>query len=86
MVWSWPPGDGGAAGFLETLRLLAAEELDRTAETLAIGDDALWDGDRVYVRKGGTTVTLATSMNALDATPDAKAKLEALATIVAGRL
>ena len=56
-----------------------------TAETLAIGDDALWDGDRVYVRKGGTSVTLATSLNALDATPDAKAKLEALAAIVAGR-
>jgi hypothetical protein len=86
VVWSWPPGDGGAAGFLETLRLLAEEESDRIAETLAIGDDALWDGDRVYVRKGGVSVTLATSPNALDTTPDAKAKLEALAAIVAGRL
>jgi hypothetical protein len=86
VVWSWPPGDGGAAGFLETLRLLAGEESDRTAETLAIGDDALWDGDRIYVRKGGTSVTLATSLNALDATPDAKVKLEALAAIVAERL
>ena len=57
VVWSWPPGDGGAAGFLETLRLLAGEESDRTAETLAIGDDALWDGDRVYVRKGGTSIS-----------------------------
>ena len=87
VVWSWPPGDGGAAGFLETLRILADETPDRPpAETLAIGDDALWDGDRVYVRKGGTSVTLATSLNALDVTPDAKAKLEALAAIVAGRL
>jgi hypothetical protein len=86
VVWSWPPGDGGAAGFLETLRLLAEEEPDRTTETLAIGDDALWDGDRVYVRKGGTSVTLATSLNALDPTPDARTKLEALAAIVAERL
>jgi hypothetical protein len=87
VVWSWPPGDGGAAGFLETLRILGEETTDRPpVETLAIGDDALWDGDRVYVRKGGTSVTLATSLNALDATPDAKAKLEALADIVAGRL
>ena len=86
VVWSWPPGDGGAAGFLEALRALAGEESDRTAETLAIGDDALWDGDRVYVRKGGTSVTLATSLNALDPTPDAQAKLEALAADVAGRL
>ena len=87
VVWSWPPGDGGAAGFLETLRILAGEESDRPpTETLAIGDDALWDGDRVYLRKGGTSVTLATSLNALDATPDAKAKLEGLAAIVAERL
>jgi hypothetical protein len=87
VVWSWPPGDGGAAGFLDTLRILAAESPDRPpAETLAIGDDALWDGDRVYVRKGGVSATLATSLNALDATPDARVKLEALAGIVAGRL
>jgi hypothetical protein len=86
VVWSWPAGDGGAADFLETLRLLAGEESDRTAETLRFGDDALWDGDRVYLRKGGTTVTLATSLNALDATPDARTKLEALAIIVAERL
>jgi hypothetical protein len=87
VVWSWPPGDGGAAGFLETIRILAEESPDRPpAETLAIGDDALWDGDRVYVRKGGVSVTLATSLNALDATPDARAKLEALAAIVAERL
>ena len=56
-------------GFLEALRPLAGEDSDRTAETLAIGDDALWDGDRVYVRKGGTSVTLATSLNALDPPP-----------------
>jgi hypothetical protein len=87
VVWSWPPGDGGAAGFLETLRILSDESPDRPpAETLAIGDDALWDGDRVYLRKGGTSVTLATSLNALDATPDARAKLETLGAIVAGRL
>jgi hypothetical protein len=87
VVWSWPPGDHGAAGLLETVRILADETSERPpVETLTIGDDALWDGDRVYLRKGGVSVTLATSMNALDATPDAKAKLEALAAIVADRL
>ena len=87
VVWSWPAGDGGAAGFLEALRIMAEEYPDRPpVETLAIGDDALWDGDRVYVRKGGVSATLATSMNALDVTPDAKVKLEALAGLVAERL
>lgn len=87
VVWSWPPGDSGAAGFLETLRILAEETPERPpVETLAIGDDALWDGDRVYLRKGGVSVTVAGSMNALDPIPDARAKLEALATIVAERL
>ena len=87
VVWSWPPGDGGAAGFLEALRIVAEEDPGRPpVETLAIGDDALWDGDRVYVRKGGVSATLATSMNALDVTPDARVKLEALAGLVAERL
>ena len=86
VVWSWPPGDYGAAGFLEALRAYAKEDPDRPVETLPVGDDALWDGDRVYVRKGDVNFTLATSLNALDPTPDARRKLEALAGLVAERL
>lgn len=87
VVWTWPPGNGRALGYLAALREAAADFPDRPPfETVAIGDDAVWDGDRLHVRQGEVTYTLATSLNALDPTPDAKAKLEALADLVAMRL
>ena len=87
VVWAWPPGDVHAMGTLAAIRGAAADFPDRPPpETVAIGDDAVWDGDRIHVRAGQVTYTLATSLNALDATPDAKAKLEALAELVARRL
>jgi hypothetical protein len=85
IVWSWPPGHPGAAGYVEAFR--ASGYPDRAPpETVAIGDDALWDGDRLHVRKGDVSFTLATSLNALDATPDARPRLEALGAEVASRL
>lgn len=87
IVWSWPAGSPGAAGYLEAFQQIAAEYPDLPQpEPLAIGDAALWDGNGVHVRKGDLTFSLATSMNALDPTSDARAKLEDLAAIVAGRL
>ena len=85
IVWSWPPGHPGAAGYLEAFR--ASEYADRPVpETIAIGDDAVWDGDRLHVRKGDVSFTLATSLNALDPTPDARPRLETLAAEVVARL
>jgi hypothetical protein len=87
MVWSWPPGSAGATGYVEAFRTAAAEHPDLPApEPLAIADEALWDGTGVHVRKGDVSFSLGTSLNALDATPDARDKLEALANLVASRL
>jgi hypothetical protein len=87
VVWTWPPGNGRALGYLAALREATTEFPDRPPpDTLAVGDDAVWDGDRLHVRLGEVNYTLATSLNALDATPDAKAKLQALALLVAARL
>jgi len=87
VLWSWPPDNGRALGYLAAIRNAATELPGRpTLETPAIGDDSVWDADRIHVRRGEVNYTLATSLNALDATPDAKAKLEALAGLVATRL
>lgn len=87
IVWSWPPGGSGATGYMEAFQTIAEEYPDLPApEPLPIGDAALWDGSSVHVRKGDLTFSLASSMNALDPTPDARAKLVSLAEIVARRL
>ena len=84
-VWSWPPGHPGAAGSIEAIRAVADPEYPRP-ETVAIGDDAVWDGDRLHVRLGSVVFTLAASLNALDAPPDARPALEELAAKVVERL
>ena len=77
----------GAARFIEAFRTIAEEYPDLpTPEPIGIGDEALWDGTGVHVRKGDMSFSLSTSLNALDDTPDAKAKMQGLAEIVAGRL
>ena len=87
ILWSWPPGGPGAARFIEAFRTVAEDYPDLpTPEPVAIGDEALWDGTGVHVRKGDMSFSLSTSLNALDDTPDARAKMQTLAGIVAGRL
>jgi len=84
-VWSWPAGHPGAAGFIEAIR--GATYPDRPApEAVAIGDEALWDGDRLHVLSGSVAFTLAASLNALDDAPEARPALEALAGSVVERL
>jgi hypothetical protein len=85
VVWSWPSGHPAAAGSVEAVRL--ADLPDRPAPVdVAVGDEAVWDGDRLHARKGNVGFTLAASLNALDPTPDAEAKLVALGEKVAARL
>lgn len=85
VVWSWPPGHPAAAGYLEAVRL--ADFPDRPAPVaVAVGDEALWDGDRLHARKGSAGFTLAASLNALDPTPEAEERLVALGGKVAARL
>lgn len=79
-VWAWPAGHPGAAG------QMTASADSPAAAPLSIGDGAVWDGDRLTVRKGDVTFILATSLNALDATPGTQAGLEALARMVVERL
>jgi hypothetical protein len=87
MVWSWPPGGSSAEGYMDAFVAVAEQFPDLPApEPLEIGDEALWDGNSFHLRKGDVTVTLGTSLNALDDTPDARAKLEDVAKIIAGRL
>lgn len=87
ILWSWPPGGPHALGYMQALVAAGAQFPDLPApEPLDIGDAALWDGNSLHLRKGDMTVTLGTSLNALDDTPDAGAKLEGLAKIIAGRL
>lgn len=84
-VWSWPHGHPGAAGSIEAIRAVA-DPGRPPPETVAIGDEAVWDGDRLHVRLGSVVFTLAASRNALDAPPDARPALEGLAGKVAERL
>ncbi len=85
LVWSWPERHPAADGFLEAFRL--AEHPDRLPPVaVAVGEEALWDGDRLHVRQGSVGFTLAASLNALDVPPDAEAKLVALGRQVVDRL
>lgn len=85
VVWSWPPGHPAAAGYIEAIRL-AAGPGSPPPVAVAVGDEALWDGDRLHARKGSVGFTLAASLNALDPTPEAETKLLALGAKVAARL
>jgi hypothetical protein len=85
VVWSWPPGHPAAAGYVEAVRLAALPGRPPPV-AVAVGDEALWDGDRLHAQKGSVGFTLAASLNALDATPDAEEKLVALGEKVAARL
>lgn len=85
VVWSWPPGHPAAAGYLEAIRLAGLPGRP-VPVAVAVGEEALWDGDRLHARKGSVGFTLAASLNALDATPEAETKLVALGEKVAARL
>jgi hypothetical protein len=66
ILWSWPPGSPGAARFIEAFRIVAEDYPDLpTPESVAIGDEALWDGTGMHVRKGDMSFSLSTSLNAL---------------------
>jgi hypothetical protein len=50
---SWPAGSKGAADYVNSFREAAKSNLiDMTPVTVKAGDDALWWGDGVAVRKG----------------------------------
>jgi hypothetical protein len=52
-VMSWPAGSHAAAKFLQDFRDAARDQIiDNMPVALKIGDDALWWGDGVAVRKG----------------------------------
>ena len=85
VVWSWPAGHPAAPGYVEAIRLAASPDRPPPADVV-VGDEAVWDGDRLHARKGDIGFTLAASLNALDAPPEAEAKLVALGATVADRL
>jgi hypothetical protein len=83
IVWSWPPGTNGAANYIDAFRK-AAEEYDDVPEPerLPLGDEGLWDGQTVNVRKGDTAFMLGASGDSFDP----KAASLALAANVLSRL
>jgi hypothetical protein len=76
-VWSWPPGSTGAANYVDAFRKVAAEIGGTTEpETLAVGDEALWDGTNVNARKGDVSISISATAHANDSRTTAKALAE----------
>ena len=76
---TWPAGSGMAKKYLEDFRDAAKQELiDMTPVPVQAGDEALWWGDGVAVRKGdvsfGVSVHVGTDKKAEQAMEEALAK------------
>ena len=87
---TWPVGSGQAKKYLEDFRDAAKQELiDMTPVPVEAGDEALWWGDGVAVRRGdvsfGVSVHVGTDKKAEQAMEEALAK-KIVANFVGGNL
>ena len=60
MVWTWPAGTKGAQNYIHSFS--DAHKQDASIpepETVSLGDEAIWDGMGVDVRKGDVNFSLA---------------------------
>ena len=82
-VQTWPDGPAGARRYLEDFRSSAeAHLIDRTPIEVKAGDEGLWWGNGVAVRKGGVSFGISVHLGARDQ----RAMEETLARTIAGRL
>jgi hypothetical protein len=82
---TWPGGPEAAKKYLQDFYDAARDNLiDNKPVPVQAGDDALWWGDGVAVRKGG--VSFGVSVHVSDDKKAEQAMEEALAKTVAGRL
>jgi hypothetical protein len=84
---SWPAGSAGAKDYLESFRNAAHDKII-PADPVALkqlGDEALWWGDGVAVRKGN--ISYGISVRIVNGTPaNVRAMAEALARKIVGRV
>ncbi len=84
-LMSWPPASRRAGGFLQEFRDAAREGLIGTMPVvLKIGDESLWWGDGVAVRKGD--ISYGISVHSVNERSVERQMEEALATKIVGRL
>ena len=84
-AWSWEPGNPGPANFLQEFRDAAKNNLiDSTPVPVAVGDEGLYWGDGVAVRKG--TKNFGVSVHLQGGKPTEQAMETALAKKVLERL
>jgi len=86
LVWSWPPGSGGATNYLASFRKAAQEYADLPEpEPIALGEEALWDGTSLHARTGDVSFSIGVSKPESDPA-EARAASETLAQAVLGAL
>lgn len=84
-AWSWEPGNPGPRNFLQEFRDAAKNNLiDSTPVPVAVGDEGLYWGDGVAVRKGSKNFGI--SVHLQDGKPTEQAMETALAKKVLERL
>jgi hypothetical protein len=84
-IMSTPPGSQQAAKFLQDFRDAAQDQtIDMTPVALKIGDESLWWGDGVAVRKGN--VSYGVSVHSVKERPQERQMEETLAAKVVARL
>lgn len=81
----WPAGSGGSQHYLQSFRDAAEDgSIDQEPSPVAIGDEALWWGDGVALRKGEASVGV--SVHLAGEREKERGLEEALAKLIAGRL
>lgn len=84
-AWSWVPSSDGAHKFLQDFRDAAKDDLiDMTPVPVEVGDEALYWGDGVAVRKGN--VSFGISVHLIGGKPTEQSMETALARKILGRL
>jgi hypothetical protein len=84
-AWSWEPGNSGPAKFLQEFRDAAKNNLiDSTPVPVAVGDEGLYWGDGVAIRKGSKNFGI--SVHLQGGKPTEQAMETSLAKKVVGRL
>ena len=84
-LMSWPAGSRHAGKFLQDFRDAAEDQtIATTPVPLTIGDDSLWWGDGVAVRKGN--ISYGVSVHSVNERPLERQMEETLATKIVGRL
>jgi hypothetical protein len=83
---TWPAGSGDAKKYLEDFRAAAKNDLiDMVPVPVSVGDEALWWGDGVAVRKGDISFGISVHLVKKDSAVQRQME-EALAKKIAGRL